>query len=169
MDSNYFIKLSLTMPQCFTLMPIKTLITLYKALRMSDQDLRIFGWHHNNPECYFGPQKMFYVSIFFTVSHWSKLCWCCSPRWPPSRTGWSGSCTWGRTDTCSCARCPRHTCSTRSTCPGRGSDHWARGTRSCCLKWQEGRCKHITLSSYSGDLYASMWRVINDLKVEPTI
>ena len=43
MASNYFNKLSLTIPQCFTLMPIKSLITLYKALLMSDQDLRIFG------------------------------------------------------------------------------------------------------------------------------
>ena len=42
MASNYFNKLSLT-PQCFTLMPIKSLITLHKALLMSDQDLRIFG------------------------------------------------------------------------------------------------------------------------------
>lgn len=135
-------------------MPIKSLITLYKALVMSDQDLRIFGWHHNNPECYFGPRKMFLCEYLFTVSHshWSRPCWCCSPRWPPSRTGWSGSCTWGRSDTCSCARCPRHTCSTPSTCPGRGSGHWARGTRSCCLKWKEGRCKHIILLRNCGDL-----------------
>ena len=129
-----------TMPLCFTLMPIKSLITLYKGLLRSDQIWRIFGWHHNNPECYFGPLSrcfcLFRPGSFFTVSdwHWSRPCWCCSPRWPPSRIGWSGSCTSAPSDTCSCETCPQHTCSTQSTCPGPGNDHWALDTRSCCLK-----------------------------------